>query len=316
MTTTLGSREARRTAQGARPSMPSARTVLMEQFRTIGFTLRIPMLLTAAFAVVATITIAIQIASGDIHAAVLVEPSATPGVIGALLPIAVWAREERFGPGFLWTLPVDRSRHARIRTLAGWLWLMIGVALYATCLLVLALVAHGGLSPVETLRVLTTAIPRSVAIDPASLRSVQWAPGPLIWAVPFGGATATYLLGSAAMLGLRHPLRWAIGVALSFPVAAIVSHVARGLPGMESLADAPERAVQLLCEGRYGLDALLKLRTWTLDRRATLTTGESIDVWSAVPSLDDWSVAAALWIAIGVLALWAAAYRHREQRRA
>ena len=75
--------------------------------------------------------------SGDVEANLLTEPSAFPAVIGALLPIAVWAREERFGPGFIWTLPVDRMRHALIKVLAGWIWLMGGVVLYALSLLVL-----------------------------------------------------------------------------------------------------------------------------------------------------------------------------------
>ena len=55
--------------------------------------------------------------------------------MGALLPIAVWARDERFGPGFLWTLPVDRRRHALTKVLAGWVWLMGGVALFVLWLL-------------------------------------------------------------------------------------------------------------------------------------------------------------------------------------
>ena len=316
MTATPAFHPAERRAQDRRPRPPRMRDVLLEQLRAIGFSLRVPMLIAVAFAVLATLVLAIEIAGGDIQKNLLAEPSSLPGILGALLPVAVWAREERFGPGFLWTLPVDRTRHALIKVLAGWLWLMAGVALYALCQVVLALVSGSGVLPVETLHVLTTAVPRSAPIDPASLRAVEWAPGLLIWVVPFGGATATYLLGSAAMLGMRRPLRWAIGALLAFAVSSIVSHAASRLPGMSWLDDAPARALALLDEGRYGLEALLTLRTWSLDRRAILTTGERIQVWSAVPDLADWRVAALLWTVAGLLALWAAASRHREGRRA
>ena len=296
--------------------VPRLRDVLRQHLHGIGFSLRVPMVIAVVLAVIATIVLAIQTASGDVRSNLHTRPSALPGVIGALLAIAVWAREERFGPGFLWTLPVDRSRHALIKVLAGWLWLMVGVAFYAVCQAVLALLSGGGLLPVETLNLLTTELPRSTPVDPASLQRVQWAPGPLIWAVPFGAATAPYLLASAFMLGVRHPLRWAVGLVLLFPASSLVSHVASRLSGVQWLADAPERGLVQLLEGRYGLDSLLKLRTWTLDRRARLSTGEGIEVWSGVPDLADWRTAALLWIGAGLLALWFAASRHRERRHA
>lgn len=316
MTTAPTIQTGERRAEGTRPQLPRLRDVLLEQLRTIGVALRVPMLIAVAFAVVATVVVAIQIAIGDMEGNLHAEPSALPAIIAALLPIAVWAREERFGPGFLWTLPVDRSRHALIKVLAGWVWLMGGVALYTLCLLVLAPLADGGVLPVKTLHVLSTAVPRTAPVDPAALRTVQWAPGALIWAVPFGGATAAYLLASAFMLGARHPLRWAVGAVLLVPVSSLAGHVASRRLGVPWLADAPERALGLLCEGRYGLDTLLKLRTWTLDHRAALPSGEQIEVWSGVPDFADWRTAVLLWTGAGLLALWAATSRHREQRRA
>jgi hypothetical protein len=47
----------------------------------------------------------------------------------------------------------------------------------------------------------------------------------------------------------------------------------------------------------------------------TLTTGERIHAWSALPDLADWRIAALLWTGAGLLAIWAAASRHRERRR-
>lgn len=315
MTTASAFQSRERAAQGARPPLPRQRDVLREQFRTIGFTLRVPLLIAVALAVLATIVLATQVASGNIDKNLVAEPSRLPGVIGALLPIAVWAREERFGPGFLWTLPVDRSRHALIKALAGWLWLMAGLAVYALCLLVLALVSGDGVLPVETLRVLTVPVFRGDVIDPAALRTARWAPGPIIWAVPFVAATATYLLASAIMLGIRYPLRWIVGLVVAVPVTTVATEVMSRVWGVAWLERAPERAVSWLVEGRYGLEALLTLHTWSLDTRVVLTTGEPIHVWSAPPNLADWRIAALLWTGAGLLALLAAASRHRERRR-
>jgi hypothetical protein len=295
---------------------PRLRDVLREQVRTIGFALRMPMLIAAALAVLATAALAIQILSGEMRGNLHAEPSALPGGIGALLAIAIWLREERFGPGFFWTLPVDRRQHALIKVLAGWLWLMGGVAFYALCQLLLALVSDGGVLPVETLNILTTDVPRSAPIDPSTLRIVQWAPGPLIWAVPFCAATAIYLIVSAFMLGARRLFRWVVVAALLFPVTSGAAHLAGRWLGVAWLPDAPERAMDQLLEGRFGLDSLLKLRTWTLDRGAALATGERIEVWSAPPDMGDWSIAVLLWTGVGLVALWAAASRHREERRA
>jgi hypothetical protein len=302
--------------RSARAPRPSSRDVLMAQFRAIGFTLRLPMLIAAALAVLVTLTLAIQIASGDIEKHLLAEPSSLPGIIGALLPIAIWAREERFGPGFLWTLPVDRSRHALIKVLAGWLWLVAGLALYALCQLVLALVSDGGVLPVKMMYMLTSPMPASERLDPAMLRIVRWAPGPVVWVIPAAAATATYLLASAIMLGIRHPFRWVVGAVVLVPALSAATHLAGRLLDVEWLTDAPARAVSQLVEGRYGLEALLTLRTWSLDTRVVLTTGERIQAWSAIPNLGDWRIAALLWTTAGLLALWAAASRHREQRRA
>lgn len=303
-------------AQRTQPRLPRSRDVLMEHVRAIGFTLRMPMLLAAALAALGTIALAFQIASGDMQKHLLAEPSSLPGFIGMLLAIAIWAREERFGPGFLWTLPVDRSRHALIKVLAGWVWLVAGLALYAVCQLVLALVSDGAVLPVTTMYVLTAPVATSAPLDPSMLRVVRWAPGPVVWLIPAAAATATYLLTSAFMLGARRPLLWVGGAVLLFLFSSFASHMASRLPGMQWLANGPERVMTQVTHGRYGLETLLTLRTWSLDNRVTLTTGERLHAWTAIPDLADWRTAALLWTSAGLLALWAAVYRHREQRHA
>ncbi len=298
-----------------RPPVPRLRDVLREQFRATGFALRVPVVLAAAFAVLATLVVVLGLISRDGVTNLHAEPSPLPGLIGALLPFALWAREEHFGPGFLWTLPVDRRRHALIKVLAGWLWLMSGVALYAIWLLALALVSGGEVLPVESLLISNAPGRPSSPVDPAVLQTVQWAPGLPIWAVPFGMATAAYLFGSALMLGIRRPLRLVVGAVIGFAVVSAAAHQAGPLLGLDWLEGAPEKLVSRLFEGRYGLEALLTLRTWSLDTKATLTTGEVVQIWSAVPDLREWVIAAALWTGAGLLALWIAASRHREQRR-
>lgn len=295
---------------GAR--VPRMRDVLVAQLHATRFALRVPIVITVVSAVLGTVVLGLQVASGHLEKNLLAQPSSLPGIVGALLPVAIWAREERFGPGYMWTLPVDRSRHALLRVLAGWLWLIAGLILYSLCILALAFIAGESVPPVETMHLLTAPYSRSVPVDPATLRIARWAPGPIVWLIPFASATAMYLLASAAMLGIRHPLRWLIAVAVGLPVVRIAGDFLRHLLGTEWLANAPASVV----DGRYGLEALLTLRTWSLDRRVMLTTGETLHAWSGVPDLGAWGIAALLWTAAGAIALWAAASRHRERRRA
>ncbi len=307
-----------RPTRGARPRLPRPRAVLLEQVRATGLLLRGPALIAAALVALATLFVAAQVVGRGAVITLNAWPTQLPGVMGALLPGAVWARDERFGPGFLWTLPVDRRRHALTKVLAGWVWLMGGVALFVLWLLALALASGGRALPPETLHVLTSqaATAGGGPLDPAALRTVRWAPGPLIWAVPFTAATAGYLLASALVLATRHPLRWVIGALPAYLLASLASDAASAQLRVGWLADAPGRLVRLLVEGRYGLDALLTARIESLGTPATLTTGERTMVWWAVPELADWRTATLLWTGVGLLALWAAASRHRERRRA
>jgi hypothetical protein len=299
-----------------RPLLPRLRTVLLEQIRVTGHALRTPALIAAALVALLTLWVALQVASRETHIRLTAWPTQMPGLVGALLPVAVWARDERFGPGFLWTLPVDRRRHALTKVLAGWVWLMGAVALFVGWLLAVTVTTGGRALPPETLHVLAAPIAAAGPLDPAALRPVRWAAGPLLWLVPFTAATATYLLASALALGSRHPLRWVIGTALVYVLSSIASQAASAQLGVRWLDDAPGRLVRLLVEGRYGLDALLTARTESLSVPATLTTGARVMVWRAVPALADWGTALLLWTGAGLAALWAAASRHRERRRA
>lgn len=302
-------------AAGMRPLLPRWRDVLREQFAVIGLSLRIPMLLALALGAVVTVLVAMDAARGHWPAGIHAEPIELPGIVGVIFPLLVWAREERFGPGYFWTLPVDRVRHALAKVVAGWLWLMLGVLLFSLALVAITLVAGDPLVPVETIHLLTAPLATPGPVDPDMLRQATWAPGPLIWAVPFTAATAGYLLGSAVVVGIRHLLRWAVGVGLLFVGLSALGDAASRLLGIDALRDAPARAIEFLCVSRYGIDAALTVRTVTLDRRVHLASGEALHVWSAAPQLGDWAIATVLWSAAALLALLAALSRHRERRR-
>ena len=292
---------------------PRLRDVLLEQVRVTWLALRIPALIGVALAGVAT-TVALPTLTKGGPLNINGWPTWLPGIMGALLPIAVWGKDERFGPGFLWTLPVDRQRHAFTKILAGWLWLMAGVAVFLLWLFILASVSGEHVTP-RTISLLNSPVPPVGLVDPATVRAVHWNPGPFMGLVPFGGASACYLLASALVIGTRHPLRWVLGVAMLALLTAIIAEPLGSGFGMRWLAVGPGRVMDLLVGSRYGLDAVLTARSETLSTTAILTTAKSLRVWWGIPSLADWAVATLIWTGLGGFALWVAVSRHGERRR-
>ena len=300
--------------QSARHSTPPPRGVLLEQVRAVGLALRWPAVAAAALAALATLLITSDILIGGQAIGFYPELSMLPGMVGLLLPIGVWKGEKRFGAGFLWTLPVDRRRHALTKVFAGWVWLMAVVALFVLWQFTLALLSGGNIIGEETLRVLTSSFPAPGPIDisTAAMRTVRWTPEPLLWLVPFTGATGSYLLASAVALGTRHPLRWIAGAALGI----LLVDAAGAATHAEWLANAPKRLLEPIFYGPYGFDALLTARTESLHTEATLSTGETVGVWRELPDLGQWAAATLLWTSGSLAALWAAVSRHGERRRA
>jgi hypothetical protein len=294
-------------------SAPRIRDVLLVQIRAVGLAPRGPVL--AAMAVVALAVLLITIESLNTGAVIAFHPEHQmwPGIVGLLLPIVVWRGEERFGASFLWTLPVDRWRHALVKVFAGWVWLMGGVALFVLWSLALTLLSGGNILAEETLRVLrSVSVSPSGTLDPAAVETVRWTPEPLLWLAPFTSATATYLLASALGLATRHPLRWIVGSVIGFSIVSGVGDAANAV----WLGSVLEPLLDSLFEGRYGLDALLTARTTLLNNEATLSTGDQVVVWRALPDVGQWATATLLWTGTGLVTLWAAASRHREGRRA
>jgi hypothetical protein len=158
---------------------PAGRDVVREQVRIVGVSLRREFAVMALVLGVITAFMVVDFSRG--HGASWFDSDewAPLGVIAFFYPFAVWRGARRFGPDFLWTLPVDRRRLALARVFAGWVWLMIAVASFLTWhrgLALLAAVSH----------------PKTAGL------------------IALVGTTATYLFGSAVLLALRHPLRWII----------------------------------------------------------------------------------------------------------
>ena len=291
---------------------PRLTQVMREQLKVVALSLRLPAIGVAAIVALATVLALVHFMRGQGGVEFAPELSLIPAFAGALLPIAVWQSEQRFGSGFLWTLPVDRTRHALAKIFAGWVLLMVALAGFVLWLLILALITSGNITGDEMIRLLpTSVVPPPSTLDPSMLRTVRWVFPPVLWLVPFFAATATYALASAIALGFRHPFRWIAGA-----VAAVLltGAVGQGI-GSDEFWVLSSRVVNTLLEGRFGVDALLTARTESLETLVTLSNGQRVTVWRGLPAAGDWITAILLWTALGGAGLFAALMRHRERRR-
>jgi hypothetical protein len=285
--------------------------VLREQIRFVVLSLRLPLIGVAALGIVATGLVLIDFASGRGGVEFAPALSLIPAFAGILLPFAVWLSEKPFGPRLVWTLPVDRTRHAFAKVLAGWIVLIIAVTVFVLWLLIIALITKGNITGDETIRMLPSSIvPPRGTLDPSMLRTVVWIPQKILWLVPFTAATGSYLIASAVALGIRYPFRWIIGFIGATFVITAVGHRMTG-DGMDL---AVGRILETFFFGKYGVDALLSARAESFKTVVQLSTGDWVDVWRGLPVVSDWIIATILWTALGIAGLTAALMRHRERR--
>jgi hypothetical protein len=101
------------------------------------------------------------------------------------------------------------------------------------------------------------------------------------------------------------------GVVLAFLLMVVALEATNTSP----ISLGPARVVKSIYYGPYGFDTLLTARTESLRTEVFLTTGERVPVWLGLPHLGQWAMATVGWTVGGLLALWAAASRHRERRR-
>lgn len=118
-------------------------------------------------------------------------------VVGAGWAITVWHDTGSPKRDYFWALPVGRSTHALLRTVAGALWLVAGVGLLA---------ALGTVADLLTTHHLSTA-------------SI------LAWLNLFSGPLTLYLLVSAAAIVSAYPGRWAIAVVITWSLLHRICNV-------------------------------------------------------------------------------------------
>lgn len=254
---------------------PRWRDVVLEQLRIVGLSLRLEALIAIVVLGIVTIPVVGEIVRGG--PGFDSNESFPTTVVSFLFPFAVWRRERRFGPAFLWTLPVDRRRLALARVFAGWVWMMAALAVFVSWLLALGLLAH---------------------VPPAEI----------VMRVPLIATTAMYLLGSGLVLGLRHPLRWLLGTAgVFFLLGMFVDTLGRNASGEWRIV-AWSGVLRWAVYGPYGVRTLLARGYFPMVQAAGAR-------WQTLPDFAQWAIPTFLWFGAGLAALWAAASRHADLRR-
>lgn len=263
-------------AASAPHPLPRAAAVLREQFSAVGVSARGEMLAAAVVMLGVTVVMALyHVNSGSGPFEMLDLRMPLVGV-GLFAPLAVWKNEAPSRRGYLWALPVARSRNSLARVLGGWTWVMLLSAGLMLWTLGITLVANGGLS-------------------------AQAAPHgqPWMWLLPFTAATVAYLVGSAIVLATDHPWRWTAAGIFLFAVLLQLSEAMRD-PWLE-------RRLGSVVFGRYGLNSVA---TGTVEVQ-TLAPGGGI-AFQMVPDQQAWVVATLLWGAIALVAVLVAAHRYQE----
>jgi len=243
--------------------IPRLREVVREQIRIVGLTLRREGAVVAVVLGVVTIIIATDIAHGTADSWFDSDEWIGLGVMAFLLPFAVWRRERRFGPAFLWTLPVDRRVLALAKVFGGWVWLMAAL----TCFVIwqAALAAFSGVADPE-----------------------------IVSPLAYTGTTAAYLFGSALVLGLRHPLRWLLGTAGTFFLLASLNEALGSADAGGASIVVWSSALRWLIYGPYGIDTLLSSVNRGASRWGALP---AFAQWAIPTFLSLGAGAAALWAA-------------------
>lgn len=211
--------------------VPERGTVVREQIEAVSIAIRKEQLVfLGTLAAVVLLAVYSVLRGHGVHGGGSIEygPAATfpISLVALLIPFGVWRASDRERRAYDWTMPVAQSTHTIIRMLAGWLWLLLGAAVYLAVLVIfqVVVIAIGGGS-------LTIDVP------------------PWQWLVPFTAVSIAYLLTSIAIIGSEHPWRWIGGIIIGYLIALLVLDVL-------DLHDA-DRALQQIVSGTYGLGAAI-----------------------------------------------------------
>ena len=289
---------------------PRFAEVVREQIGATLLSLRVPGIIGAALAVLVTFLALADFARGRGGVEFAPELSLIPAFAGVIIAVTAWLGEKRPNAGFFWTMPVDRSRHALAKVVAGWIILLAAVTAFVLWLLILALITKGNFLGEEIIKLLPQGYTDGQPVTPSMLRTVSWVPQPILWLTPFTAATGLYVIASGIMIGIKHPLRL-IGAVIAGGL--LIAAVGQGLES-EAYWQKVGRIVDAVMRGRYGLDGLMSAGAESLKTAVRLTNGEVASVWHGLPSIHDWIIATLLWTGLGVAGLIAALWRHREQR--
>jgi hypothetical protein len=146
-------------------------------------------------------------------------------ILGALWPTSVW---QNLGPSereYLWALPVERPQQTLLRTVIGWVTLMLVITGIIAALLIALSIAR-------------TQFP-GLAFSPAG------------WYLCFTGATLAYLLATPLGVLTDHPARWMIG---GF-IGLLIVRATFQSPTLQSAGQLVDRVVGSLLLAITGLPA-------------------------------------------------------------
>lgn len=283
---------------------PRLGTVFTEQMRVVGLAVRREALVLglALFAIGVLVLIDVRFDDGaEFNGGPI--PALPMIALGALAPFAVWKGERVFDGAHLWTLPVERRRHALIKVAAGALWLVLTILALQLWLQTIALAAGGAMVETET-RMLVG--PGGVS----DLTPVVWTTQTWEWAAPFTTGLICYLISSAFMLGVRYPLRWGM--------AAVAAFFALGmLAETELTGGLAEDLFIAIVNGPFGIDPATG---GGIAEETTQPTGgrdvvgpEVLVLWYELPSLQRWAPAMLAWAAFATTVFCVALFRHRER---
>lgn len=292
------------------PSPPTARTVVVEQLRTVGLAVRREIAVIGAGLLLLVLTMGVVALSPDLQVQIDADMGLhlnpedlgyLAAMVAVLAPLAIWKGETPWGDTQLWSLPVDRPRHALAKVGAGWVWLMGLVAAGLLALCAAALLSGGG-PGIETTRLLVVDAVAAEAGGAAGTAAVAWTTPWWQWLIPFTAATTVYLFATALWIGTPHPWLWLGGIYL-------VGLVVGGVLELTDIAPLESGANVLLAS----LDQLLSGGMETLSRYSYEPAVErGIRAWWTLPSFGRWSVPTTGWLVAGVTGVVLAARRHRE----
>lgn len=285
---------------------PSTAAAFLEQVRTVGLSIRGEAWLVGVLLGFLSIGLGMAIWREDMAVHVRPDNYLLLALIGAVMPFAVWKHREGLDASVFLTLPVDHRRHALLRVLAGWVWLMIAVAGVLAWLAVLV-TTSGGTFGSDAMRLVLPGAQPDAIVDPAALREIRWATPGWHWFIPFTGATIAYGLASAVNLATKHPVRVVGGIV----VVLLLLGAATGEYAFEWM----RIALHYVLVHPWGLDTAFTAGSESLKTlvRVGSAGAEPTSVWRALPTLGAWLGATLLWSVITAVALWAATLRLRER---